>query len=552
MPSRRSQDLLPTIFLMAIISFIASIVALLFLMPSFGHSRDGNYLYTPINDNEKASDFEPIMDYLVPDKMPMELNEDYEERKNNPHFLQEDEVNRVVEFYAPWCGHCIHFKPKYIQIARDVNQVTPLVFHAVSCQAHKEICRKQQIQGYPTVKWFAANSSIGEVINGRMISSENILTQYLHVHTTVIDKIRSGASKSFLRHPNASQKGVILSAETLTGKSDLKAFHVFHDASLSFYFTMRNNIFMTDGPLSKKQADALHSWLEILSKVLPITMKDVKSDANALLASFNDIIDSEANMLKHLMEHNPDHRWTESCSHGKDGSGFTCGLWQLFHIVTVSLIEWNSQAHKEDFISPNTVATALRNFVEHFFACDECRTNFLEMYDGCKYGLCNHLNTPTSFNGGRDASIWLPIWLWQAHNDVNIRLFHENIEANEKFEANSEEERSHLWPSRSDCTICWMGESDWNQKEIMNYLHRTYWSTKPYDLQIIPRQNGSMLQKQNALTDAKKSSPMLNSSVRESGYMNQFIYVATTIFFFLSLFVIRRLHNRRRREQKKN
>jgi thiol oxidase len=544
MPSRRSQDFIPTIFFMAFISFLASIVALLFLLPSFGQSKDGNYLYSPLGDDEKASDFAPIIDYLVPDKMPMELSEDYEERKNNPHFLQEDEVNRVVEFYAPWCGHCIHFKPKYIQIARDVNKVAPLVFHAVSCQAHKEICRKQQIQGYPTVKWFAANSSTGEVINGRKISSENILTEYLHVHKTFIDKIRSGASKSFLRHPNASQKGML--------NSTLESFHVFHDASLSFYFTMRNNIFMTDGPLSKKQADALHSWLEILSKVLPITMKDVKSDANALLASFNDIIESEANMLKHIMEHNPDHRWTESCSYGKDGSGFTCGLWQLFHIVTVSLVEWNSQAHKEDVISPTTVATAIRDFVEHFFACDECRTNFLEMYDGCKYGLCNHFNTPTSFNGGRETSIWLPIWLWQAHNDVNVRLFREDRESNENFEATSVEERSHLWPSRSDCNVCWMGQSVWNQEEVMNYLHKTYWSAKEYDLQVIPPEKGSIFQKQNALTDAKQSSLILNSSVRASGYMNQSIFVVTTIFFCFSLFVIGRLHNRRRREQKKN
>ena len=109
MPSRRSQDFIPTIFFMAFISFLASIVALLFLLPSFGQSKDGNYLYSPLGDDEKASDFAPIIDYLVPDKMPMELSEDYEERKNNPHFLQEDEVNRVVEFCCKTCFSIITF-----------------------------------------------------------------------------------------------------------------------------------------------------------------------------------------------------------------------------------------------------------------------------------------------------------------------------------------------------------------------------------------------------------------------------------------------------------
>lgn len=546
---------------MLFLPFLVIIVVLLFLFIPFGESNGGNYLYTSTGDDEKASDFVPILDYAIPDKMPMELNQDYEDRKNNPHFLQEDEVDRVVEFYAPWCGHCIHFKPTYIKIAREVNEVTPLVFHAVSCQAHKEICRIQNIRGYPTVKWFPANSSVGEVINGRKISSEYILSNYLHAQKSVIDQVRKGAPKSFLRHPKRSQKVSVISEGMFQAPPNMDTFHVFRDASLSFYFSMRNSIFITDGPLSEKQAKALHSWLEILSKVLPVTMKDVKNDANALLASFNDIIKSEANMLQHFMEHNPSYRWSTSCSHGKDGSGFTCGLWQLFHIITVSTIQWNAQAHQEDFISPADVATAIRCFVEHFFACDECRTNFLEMYDGCKYGLCNHLSVTSSQNDGEDAWIWLPIWLWQAHNDVNVRIFNEEREKIGYTQTTPVEDKTHIWPSKSDCTRCWLGKSDWDPKEVMNHLRKIYWSIEPYDLQIV---NGSKFQRKIARTDAihnrahfstSKGSPLIKKSLTiggEKGYMNQLIFLVTSAFFFLSLLVIHRLHTRRRREQKKN
>lgn len=558
MPSRR-KDFGPNVFFMVLFSFVTFVVLLFFLIP-FGESNGGNYLYTPIGRDEKASDCAPIIDYSIPDKMPLELNEDYEERKNNPQFLQEDEVNRVVEFYAPWCGHCIHFKPKYIKIARDVNEVIPLVFHAVSCQAHKEICRKQNIQGYPTVKWFPANSSVGQVINGRKISSEYILSEYLHVHKPVIDQIRNGASKSFLRQPKISQEGSLISKEVSKTTPNMDTFHVFHDASLSFYYTMRNSVFMTDNPLSEKQANALHSWLVILSKVLPVTMKEVKNDANVLLASFNNILKSEENMLKHIMEHNPSHRWTTNCSHGKDGAGYTCGLWQLFHIITVSTIEWNIKARQEDFISPTHVASAIRNFVEHFFACDECRTNFLKMYDECKYGLCNHLYVTVSKNDGEESWEWLPLWLWQAHNDVNIRLFHEEREDNGHPQTAPMEDKAHLWPSKNDCADCWLKKSDWNQEEVMKHLRKVYWSNEPYDIQIIHQGIASTLKGKYAYLNDNRISAYFtpkgahmkidSSNIKENGYRNRCIFLVTSIFFFLSLLMIHRLYKKRRREQK--
>lgn len=57
----------------------------------------------------------------------------------------------------------------------------------------------------------------------------------------------------------------------------------------------------------------------------------------------------------------------------------------------------------------NPFMAGLRVFIEEFFMCDECRTNFLTALD-----------TPgaTAVATKNDAIEWL----WRAHNDVNARL----------------------------------------------------------------------------------------------------------------------------------
>lgn len=69
---------------------------------------------------------------------------------------------RVVEFYSPFCGGCIAFKPKYIALARETMEKDPEIeFFAVSCAAHKETCDQYKINGYPSIFTFPKNSKEG-------------------------------------------------------------------------------------------------------------------------------------------------------------------------------------------------------------------------------------------------------------------------------------------------------------------------------------------------------------------------------------------------------
>jgi protein disulfide-isomerase-like protein len=58
----------------------------------------------------------------------------------------------LVEFYAPWCGHCRQLAPKWRKLADALHGVVRVA--AVNCEQQQGLCQSQGIQGYPTIKAF--------------------------------------------------------------------------------------------------------------------------------------------------------------------------------------------------------------------------------------------------------------------------------------------------------------------------------------------------------------------------------------------------------------
>ncbi|KAM9906639.1 hypothetical protein OXX69_006718 [Metschnikowia pulcherrima] len=59
----------------------------------------------------------------------------------------------LVEFFAPWCGHCKTLGPQFAQAADDLSVSLPKVkLGQVNCVEEEELCKKHEIRGYPTLK----------------------------------------------------------------------------------------------------------------------------------------------------------------------------------------------------------------------------------------------------------------------------------------------------------------------------------------------------------------------------------------------------------------
>jgi len=75
----------------------------------------------------------------------------------------------LVEFYAPWCGHCKNLAPEWKKAASALQGVVKV--GAVDADAHKELGGRYGIKGFPTIKVFGTNKNSPSDYNGGRTAS---------------------------------------------------------------------------------------------------------------------------------------------------------------------------------------------------------------------------------------------------------------------------------------------------------------------------------------------------------------------------------------------
>eukprot|EP00531_Pseudo-nitzschia_arenysensis_P001725 CAMPEP_0116124578 /NCGR_PEP_ID=MMETSP0329-20121206/5352_1 /TAXON_ID=697910 /ORGANISM="Pseudo-nitzschia arenysensis, Strain B593" /LENGTH=535 /DNA_ID=CAMNT_0003618561 /DNA_START=57 /DNA_END=1661 /DNA_ORIENTATION=+ len=404
--------------------------------------------------------------------------------EDKPDFLYNPDPGRIriVEFYAHWCPHCQHFRTQFNEFAKQIKGIAKtnnleIDIYAVSCVPHRPICREKGIEGYPKIMVFAdenVKEDEGELISYGLIHPFKILQ--------LIFEKRGGDTSSILSMMEGQEESTTSNAIALSsGSVDADTFwihktkyDVYCDIYLSFHFAMQHSVFVGKDPPDKKTKDAFGKWIELLSNVLPPSWP-LSVMISEIWKNIETVLDSEDNLLGIVDKYPPPKKtWSPSCTRGDPTMGYTCGLWQLFHAVSVGVVEWNENnlvGDKHLYYRPRNVGKTFRDYIDHFFGCEVCRENFLLEYDNCGHFRCERLIPATGKLGDWKE---VPFWLYEVHNGVNERLLEERLEK-EGRKPTPEEKIAVQWPSRKDCPLCWRADGTFNYDGVHAFLKMTYW-----------------------------------------------------------------------------
>uniref|UniRef100_A0A673YWZ7 Protein disulfide-isomerase A6 n=1 Tax=Salmo trutta TaxID=8032 RepID=A0A673YWZ7_SALTR len=108
----------------------------------------------------------------------------------NREVLQSDSL-WIIEFYAPWCGHCQSLTADWKKTATALKGIVKV--GAVDADQHKSLGGQYGVRGFPSIKIFGANKSKPDDYQGGR-SSQAIVDAALNTLRTLVKDRMSGRS----------------------------------------------------------------------------------------------------------------------------------------------------------------------------------------------------------------------------------------------------------------------------------------------------------------------------------------------------------------------
>jgi len=72
----------------------------------------------------------------------------------------------LVEFYAPWCGHCKKLAPTWEKLANVFKNDENVVIANIDADKHGDVGGKYGVSGFPTIKFFPKDNKAGVAYEG--------------------------------------------------------------------------------------------------------------------------------------------------------------------------------------------------------------------------------------------------------------------------------------------------------------------------------------------------------------------------------------------------
>uniref|UniRef100_A0A7S0WFK3 Sulfhydryl oxidase n=1 Tax=Pyramimonas obovata TaxID=1411642 RepID=A0A7S0WFK3_9CHLO len=372
----------------------------------------------------------------------------------------------LIEFFAPWCPHCQRFKPQYEKVAALFNtepRTTPdiMVFN-VDCVAQGELCTRYDVKAYPAIlfgppKSFETNGQGAQKLNNANTADD------------VMKFINNRLGQNFVLSTDTTYGNTYNSLgeqlkplENLTASMQVSLADVEKATVLSYEYMFSSKLLV---PHNRR---AFVQWTTLLANNHPVPR--CRAGCRHLLSSLEEVWPERNSSGSPPPGPLPAlQRWRVCGRHRTDGDwqgckgsapttrGYSCGLWSLFHTLSASAEESEADAGFKWM-------QGVKAFVGTFFTCQVCNTHFMAMASTAD---------AARVSTRKDAVLWM----WQAHNQVNLRLAKEEAATDTGDPAFPKMQ----WPSPASCPPCRTTEvlhmdqasqdgADWNMDAMYEYL----------------------------------------------------------------------------------
>ncbi|KAM9778212.1 protein disulfide-isomerase A6 isoform X2 [Syngnathus typhle] len=115
----------------------------------------------------------------------------------------------LIEFYAPWCGHCQRLTPDWKKAATALKGIVKV--GAVDADQHKSLGGQYGVSGFPTIKIFGGNKNKPEQYQGGRTSQAIVEAAMSALRELVKDRLggKSGSSGYSKQSGGGSEKDVV-------------------------------------------------------------------------------------------------------------------------------------------------------------------------------------------------------------------------------------------------------------------------------------------------------------------------------------------------------
>lgn len=121
------------------------------------YRMSGEFTYEALEDFARKLVKNELEPYLKSQPIPQQ-NEDVKVvvGKNFDEIVNDNTKDVLIEFYAPWCGHCKSLAPKYDELAKKLNKEPNIVIAKMDA-TENDVPGNYEVQGFPTIYFAPKN-----------------------------------------------------------------------------------------------------------------------------------------------------------------------------------------------------------------------------------------------------------------------------------------------------------------------------------------------------------------------------------------------------------